>query len=195
VSFSRFNLFEGSSYNSGSSAVSLGKRFFIGISASGLSSGKIEERKTIYSPENIISVNTWDYILSFTSFIDTLNISYGLNAKYLYYDFFFKRGSTYLFDCGFSKNVSVRDSLKIKLGLSCQNFISGELKLDNKEDDIPAIYRLSSAFILPTHYRFKPKDTLNIYADLKYEDDFADFYGGLAYIFADKYILRAGYYP
>jgi tetratricopeptide (TPR) repeat protein len=31
--------------------------------------------------------------------------------------------------------------------------------------------------------------------DIKYEDSFADFSGGLAYIIADKYCIRAGYYP
>jgi hypothetical protein len=195
VSLSRFNLFEGASYNSGSLAIGFGRNFFVGLSVSDLSSGNLEIRENIYSQEKIISVNTWSYILSFAGLMDTLNIAYGLNVKYLYYDFCLKYGGTYLLDCGFSKDVPVKDILKIKLGLSCQNFVSGKLKLDSQTDDIPVIYRLSSAFIIPTYHRFKSKDTINIYADLKYEDDFADFYGGLAYIFTDKYILRAGYYP
>jgi hypothetical protein len=31
--------------------------------------------------------------------------------------------------------------------------------------------------------------------DIKYEDSFADFHGGFAYIIADKYYIRGGYYP
>ncbi|MDR3256635.1 MAG: hypothetical protein LBT18_03155 [Endomicrobium sp.] len=195
ISLSRFNLFEGTSYNSGSAAVGLEKKIFLGISVSNLSSGNTETRETVYSPEKIISVNTWDYILSVAGYIDFLSIAYGVNIKYLYYDLYFNKSGTYTVDCGFMKNVNINDILKIKFGISVQNFVSGELKVDSEKDEIPAICRLSSAFILPTYYRFKSKDTINIYADLKYEDGFADFYGGLAYIIADKYALRTGYYP
>jgi tetratricopeptide (TPR) repeat protein len=31
--------------------------------------------------------------------------------------------------------------------------------------------------------------------DIKYEDSFADFHGGFAYIIDDKYYIRGGYYP
>jgi hypothetical protein len=48
LNLSRFNLFKGSSYNSGSAVVELWEKFFIGISAANLSSGNIEIREGIY---------------------------------------------------------------------------------------------------------------------------------------------------
>jgi hypothetical protein len=92
----------------------------------------------------VISVNTWDCVLSAAGFVDSLDIAYGLNVKYLYY----KRNGAYIFDTGFFKNIDVGDIVKIKLGISVQNFISVKIKIDNFPDEILVIYRLSSAFIL-----------------------------------------------
>lgn len=194
ISFSRFNLFEGSSYNSVSAAFGVEKKIFIGISASNLSSGDLERRKNIFSnPEKIGSVNIWDFIVSVAGFIDFLNIACGLSAKYLPRGFNFGN-NVYAIDGGLSKIIDFGNILKVKLGISAQNLVLGWL-CSGEKDEIPMIYRLSSALIFPIYHRLKSRDTINIYADLKYEDDRADFYGGLAYIIADKYTLCAGYYP
>jgi tetratricopeptide (TPR) repeat protein len=195
LSFSRFNLFEGSSYNSGSVAVKLTNKFFLGISISNLSNENIEARENIYSVEQIISTNIWNQVLSMSKFSNTLQTAFGINVKYLYYDLYYKKGGSYTIDSGVAKNISIKDIFDIKIGLSIQNFLSGKIKLDYASDDIPIVWRLSSVLIFPLYYRFCSKDTMNIYLDLKYEDSFADFYGGLAYIIADKYCVRAGYYP
>ncbi|MDR1474853.1 MAG: hypothetical protein LBS38_04155 [Endomicrobium sp.] len=195
LSFSRFNLFEGSSYNSGSVAVKVTNKSFLGISISNLSSGNIEARENIYSVEQIISTNIWNYVLSMSKFSDTLQTAFGINVKYLYYDLYYKKDGSYTIDSGIAKNISIKDTLGIKIGLSIQNFLSGKIKLDCASDDIPIICRLSSVLIFPLYYRFRSKDTMNFYLDLKYEDSFIDFYGGLAYIIAGKYCVRAGYYP
>jgi hypothetical protein len=199
LNVSRFNLYEGSSYNSGSLVIGLGKSFFIGASMSDLSSGNIEVRETIYSPERNISTNIWDYVISGAGMLESLGIAYGMNIKYLYYDLYLKSGGAPTVDVGIAKNIKGPKLLgsvsKFKLGLSAQNIISGDLKIDKEADNIPSIYRLSSAFIVPVYYRFKTQDTLSFYADLKYEDEFLDFYGGVAYTLADKYVARAGYYP
>lgn len=81
------------------------------------------------------------------------------------------------------------------IGLSIQNFFAGKINIDYASEDIPVMFILSSALIFPLYYRFRSKDTINIYADIKYEDSFADFHGGFAYIIADKYCIRGGYYP
>jgi hypothetical protein len=195
LSLSRFNLFEGSSVNSGSAAVKLKQKVFLGVSVSDLSSGNIEVRENIYSVEKVISTNIWDYVLSMPGFLDFFKVSYGVNVKYLYYDLYYKRGKTYAVDCGVAKNIPIKDIFDIKLGLSVQNFLAGKIMLDYTSDNIPVICRLSSALIFPLYYRFRSKDALNIYLDIKYEDSFADFFEGLAYIIADKYCIRAGYYP
>lgn len=195
LSFSRFNLFEGSSYNSGSVAVKLTNKSFLGISISNLSSGHIEARENIYTVEQIISTNIWNCILSMSKFSDTLQAAFGINVKYLYYDLYYKKGGSYTIDSGLAKNIPIKDIFDIKIGLSMQNFLAGKIKLDYASDDIPIICRLSSVLIFPLYYRFRSKDTINFYLDLKYEDSFTDLYGGLAYVIADKYCVRAGYYP
>jgi len=199
IGLSRFDLYEGSAYNAASAALSLGNNYFIGISASNLSSGNIEVRETIYSDAKEISINTWDYVLSGAGFVDSLGLAYGLNIKYLYYDLYLKRGGTFAIDGGVAKSFKgpeiFNNLSKIKLGFSAQNFVAGELKVDAEADDIPSIYRLSSAIIVPVYYRFQSQDSLSIYADLKYEDYFLDIYAGLSYTFVDKYCVRAGYYP
>jgi tetratricopeptide (TPR) repeat protein len=195
LSFSRFNLFEGSSYNSGSLAVNLTQKLFLGLSVSDLSSGNVEVRENIYDVEKVISTNIWDYVLSMSGFSDIFKLAYGLNIKYLYYDLYYKKGGTYMLDCGIAKNIHVRDIFDIRLGLSLQNFFAGRIKFDYDADNIPIICRLSSALLFPLYYRFRSKDTINIYADINYEDNFTDFHGGLVYIIADKYFVRGGYYP
>ncbi|MCA6079533.1 MAG: hypothetical protein LE169_01365 [Endomicrobium sp.] len=196
VSFSRFNLFEGSSHNSISAVFGAEKKAFIGISASNLSSGNVELRKDIFSnPEKVNSVNTWDFVVAASCFINFLNVACGFSAKCLPRDLNFKNG-TYAIDGGLSKIIDFGNVLKVKLGISAQNFTVSRLNNgDGREDGIPIIYRLSFAFIFPVCNRFKSKDTINIYADLKREDGYTNFCGGLAYIIADKYTLCAGYYP
>ncbi|AKL97568.1 tetratricopeptide repeat protein [Endomicrobium proavitum] len=199
LTLSRYNLYEGSSYNSGSIVFGLGKRYFLGVSAANLSSGDIELRETIYSDEKIASINTWNFLVSFSGFLDFLGLSYGANVKYLYYDLYLNKAGTYMFDAGLSKYFRgpeiFKNTSRIKLGLAAQNFFHGELKADKEADEIPAIYRLSAAISLPVYYRFSTQDILSLYSDIKYEDEFADFSAGVSYSFADKYALRAGYYP
>jgi tetratricopeptide (TPR) repeat protein len=190
VGISGYTLPAGSYYTSASALACVTEKLFFGLSAANLSSGEMEFRDSIYGPaRERHSVNIWDGVLSAASYSNYLNTAYGLSFKFLSNDF--KKGTTCAFDCGLSKNIPIKDILKIKVGLSWQNFVPWNLKTDK----MPMIGRLSTAFIFPTYYRLKSKDTLNIYADLKYEDDSANFYGGACYIVADKYIVRAGYYP
>jgi hypothetical protein len=122
LGLSRFNLFEGYSYNSGSVAVKVTQKIFLGLSISDLSSGKVETRENIYSVEKIISTNIWDYVLSMSGFSDFFKAASGINIKYLYYDLYYKKGGAYMVDCGIAKSISVKDIFDIKLGLSIQNF-------------------------------------------------------------------------
>lgn len=194
VSVSRFNLFEGSSYNSAALAFRMCKNFYLGLSASNLASGNIEIRESIYALERLISINSWNYVFSFSGFVESLAVMYGLNVKCVYFDMYLKKGATYCCDFGLAKEVFLVNTIKIKTAFSVQNFISDKLKLDYTFTEIPLICRFSSAFVLPTYYRFTSKDTFNIYIDLKYEDSFGDVCTGLSYIFAEKYVLRTGYY-
>ncbi|MCL2485328.1 MAG: hypothetical protein FWF00_03330 [Endomicrobia bacterium] len=199
VNISRFNLHEGSGYNAGSAVISLGGNYFIGLSASNLSSGNIEIRDDIYHLKDEISINTWNYVLSGAGYIDSLDLAYGLSVKYLYYDFYLNKTGTFAVDAGVSKffaGPEIFSNLsKIKLGFSAQNFVSGEVKMDSEVDEIPAIYKLSSAITIPVYYRFQSQDSVSLYADLRYEDEFLDIYAGASYTIADKYSVRAGYYP
>jgi tetratricopeptide (TPR) repeat protein len=194
ISVSHFNLFEGSSYNSATLAFRLSKKIHLGLSASNLASGNIEIRENIYTLEKIVSVNSWNYVFSFSDFLENLAVVYGLNVKYVYFDMYFKKGPMYCCDFGLAKEVFLADAIKIKTAFSVQNFIANKPRIDYTFDEIPLIYRFSSAFVLPTYYRFTSKDTFNIYVDLKYEDSFSEVCAGLSYIFAEKYALRAGYY-
>ena len=199
VNLARYNLYEGSGYNSGSLILNYIKNFQIGISVSNLSSGDTEIWRDIYNYEGKTSVNYWNYVLSGAGMIKSLGLSYGINVKYVYYDLYEKSDGAFAADLGLAKLLTGPEILgnisRIKLGLSAQNFVAGKLKLDQASDNIPAIYRLSSAFIFPVYYRFQSQDTVSVYADLRYEDDFVDLYAGLAYILADKYSVKAGYYP
>ncbi|MDR2191953.1 MAG: hypothetical protein LBO62_03635 [Endomicrobium sp.] len=198
ASLAYFELFEGSSYNSAALVLGLGGNYYIGASAANLSSGEMEIRETIYSVPLETSVNTWGYIMSGAGFIDGLGLAYGLNVKYLYYDLYESAGGTVLLDAGFSKFLKGPSiyglESKILLGFAAQNFAFGELKVNSDADAVASIYRFSSAFSIPIFYRFQNQDTLNIYADLKYEDDFLDVCSGLAYILAGRLAFRAGYY-
>ncbi|MDR1195339.1 MAG: hypothetical protein LBL00_02565 [Endomicrobium sp.] len=199
VNFTRFNLYEGSGYNSGSLVLNYLKFFQAGLSVSNLSTGSLEIREDIFASGLKTSVNNWNYVLSGAGMINALGLAYGLNMKYVYYDYYEKSGGFFAADLGLAKLFSGPElfggASKIKLGLSAQNVVSGKLKLDIEDDDIVPIYRFSTAFLIPAYYRFQSQDTVSIYADLKYEDEFLDFYGGLAYTLADKYSVRAGYYP
>lgn len=199
INFSRFNLYEDTGYNSGSFVLSYMKNLRIGVSVSNVSSGGFELRDDILSSARDASINYWNYVVSGAGMIKPLGLAYGINMKYVYYDLYEKSGGTFAADFGLAKifggpkilgNVS-----KIKLGLSGSNIVSGDLKLDEEKEDIPQIYRLSTAFVVPVYYRFQSQDTVSIFADIKYEDDFCDLYGGLAYTLADKYSVKAGYYP
>ncbi|MDR2395714.1 MAG: hypothetical protein LBD57_03820 [Endomicrobium sp.] len=194
VSVSRFNLFEGSSYNCAALAFGLGKNFFLGLSMANLASGNIEIRENIYVLEKVISVNSWNNTIAFSGLIEKFAVMYGLNIKYIYFDMYLKKGATYSCDFGLAKEISLKYDIKMKTAFSIQNFISQRFKLDSTFDAIPLIFRFSSTFVLPTYYRFTSKDTCNIYADVKYEDSFGDLCVGLSYIFAEKYSLRTGYY-
>lgn len=198
ISLSRFNLLEESSYNSASIVFKVLNNYSLGLSVSNLSTGDIILRDTIYSDFNRASINKWNYTLSASGLINKFDIAYGLNIKYIYYDLYLNDGGTFAIDTGISKNFKgpkiAGNISKIKIGLSAQNFIAGDLKIESENDEIPAIYRISSGFSIPVYYRFKTQDILNIYADLKYEDDFLEFCGGVSYILANKYFLRGGYY-
>lgn len=199
LNLARYNLYEDSGYNSGSIVLNYIKNFQIGFSVSNLSSGDLEIRDNIYSPKKTASVNTWNYVLSGAGMFKPWGLAYGVSIKYLYYDLYVKSGGTFAADLGLAKLLNGPELLgsvsRIKLGFSAQNIVAGNLKLDKEKDDIPSIYRLSSAFVLPVYYRFQSQDTVSVYADLKYEDDFLDIYTGLAYTLADKYSIKAGYYP
>jgi len=194
----RFNLFDGSSYNSASASVNLFGNGFFGVSASNLSSGDIEARRDIYDTPNIVSINTWNFLISYGGFLDSIKASYGINIKYFYQDLYFKTAGAFTADLGAAKLFNAPDFIgsgsKIKLALAVQNILSAKLKADIYAENIPQIFRVSSAFVIPTNYRFDSKDELGFYGDAALEDGLFNFHIGASYLFAGKYAIRAGYY-
>ncbi|MCL2335526.1 MAG: hypothetical protein FWC57_05620, partial [Endomicrobia bacterium] len=173
--------------------------YFLGASVSNLSSGDMAFRDTLYNDSSGASISTWNYMLSGAGIFKPWGIAYGVSLKYFYQDLYVNSGGAPAADIGLSKifkGPEIFDSVStVKLGLSAQNIAAGDLTVEEGAEGIPRIYRLSSALVLPVYYRFKTQDTVSVFADLKYEDDFLDIYGGAAYTIADKYAIRAGYYP
>lgn len=199
LNVSRFNLYEGSSYNSGSAVLNYLKVFQLGFSVSNLSSGDIEIRKDLHMPGKTVSADIYNYVFAGAGMIKSLGLAYGISVKYLYYDLYEKKGGALAADAGLArvfKGPELFGSVSgIRLGFSAHNIVSEGLKLDKQKEEMPLIYRIGSAFTIPVYYRFQSLDSAGFYADLKYEDSFVDIHAGLSYTFADKYSLKAGYYP
>ena len=194
VSLARFNLFEGSSYNSASASMNLFGRSFFGLSVSNLSSGDIEIRQNIYDPPSVISINSWNFLLSHGGFINFLKMSYGINLKYFYQDLYFKTAGAYDVDLGMAKILNAGNNTKVKLALSAQNILNSKIKADIYAEELPRIFRFASAVVIPTVYRFNSKDEVSIFADIVLEDALFDYHLGASYLFSGKYAVRAGYY-
>jgi len=184
VNFSLHNMLWEAYGSSISAALNLGKKFFCGVSILNLSNKSVDIKK-------IININNSVHIMSLAGFMDYLAIYYGLNIKHISYDLHHR----YAVDGGFSKDIDINNICKLNFGASVQNFITdviSKLKIDDSLEQIPTIYRFSSAFILFAPYN----STIKICADVTYdEDSFINFYSGLVYIIADKYALRVGYHP
>lgn len=198
ISLSRYNLFEGTSYNVASFNIELLKNIFIGLSAINLSSGDVELRRDPYDRAKTVNTNQWEYILAVATLIKAIEVAVGLNIKYIYMDLYEKKDGGFAFDLSLSKYFRDVDlkftQATIGLGVSANNMYGTGIKLDTYREDFQNIFILSTLISFPTKIRFDTKDTLSFSFDLRNEDTYNDFYTGLEYNFINKYAIRCGYY-
>ena len=198
VSLSRYNLFEGSSYNVAAFNMELLRNVFIGLSAINFSSGDVELRKDPYDKAKTVNTNQWAYILSVATLIKSIDVSVGANIKYIYFDLYEKKDGGFSFDLSLSKYFKDVDlkytQATIGVGLAVNNCLGTGIKLDSYREDFQNVFILSSLLSIPTKIRFDSKDTLTFSLDLRNEDSYNDFYAGMEYKFINKYAIRCGYY-
>ena len=199
VSLARYNLFEGSSYNSASANIKILNNLHLGFAAINLASGDVEIRKSIFDSAKVINTNQWEYILSASFMIQQIETSVGINAKYFIMDLYEAKDSGTSFDFSLSKffkNVDLKyTQATIGIGFSVNNIIGTGIKLDTYKEDFQNIFILSSMFSIPTKLRLQSQDIFSISLDVRNEDSYNDLYAGLEYKLLDKYSIRAGYYP
>ncbi len=199
VALSRYNLFDGTSYNAGAINYRLFDNLFLGFSAIDLASGDIEIRKDPFDSPKTVQTNQWAYILAAATTIKPIDTSIGVNLKYIYYDLYAKKDGGFAMDIGLSKyfyNVDIKyTQAKFGVGLSVQNIFGTGIKLDEYKEDFQYIFRLSTLMEIPVIYRFETKDTITLSLDLKNEDSYNELFAGIEYKFIEKYAIRCGYYP
>lgn len=199
VALSRYNLFDGTSYNAAAINYRLLDNLSLGFSAIDLASGDIEIRKDPFDSPKTINTNQWAYILTAATMIKPIETAVGVNLKYIYYDLYEKKDGGFALDIGLSKyfdNVDVKyTQAKFGVGLSMQNIWGTGIKLDEYKEDFQYIFRLSTLMEIPIIYRLETKDTLTLSIDVKNEDTYNELFAGLEYKFIEKYAIRCGYYP
>ena len=199
VSLSRYNLFDGTSYNAAAINYRLLDNFFLGFSAIDLASGDVEIRQDAFDNPKTVKTNQWAYVLSAATTIKPIDTSIGINLKYIYYDLYAKKDGGFATDIGLSKyfdNVDIKYTrAKFGVGLSMQNIVGTGIKLDEYKEDFQYIFRLSTLMEIPIIYRLETKDTLTLSLDIVNEDSYNELFAGLEYKFIEKYAVRCGYYP
>ncbi len=199
VSLSRYNLFDGTSYNAAAINYRLLDNLFLGLSATDLASGDVEIRKDPFDSPKTVQTNQWAYILAAATTIKPIDTSIGINLKYIYYDLYEKKDGGFAMDIGLSKyfdNVDIKyTQAKFGVGLSMQNILGTGIKLDEYNEGFQYIFRLSTLMEIPIIYRLETKDTLTLSLDLKNEDSYNELFAGIEYKFIEKYAIRCGYYP
>ena len=199
ISLSRYNLFDGTSYNAAAINYRLLENLFLGFSAIDLASGDIELRKDAFDNPKTVKTNQWAYILAAATIIKPIDTSIGVNLKYIYQDLYEKENGGFAMDIGLSKyfdNVDIKyTQAKFGVGLSVQNIFGTGIKLDEYKEDFQYIFRLSTLMEIPIIYRLETKDTLTFSIDVKNEDTYSELFAGIEYKLMEKYAIRCGYYP
>ena len=199
VALSRYNLFDGTSYNAAAINYRLLDNFCLGFSAIDLASGDIELRKDPFDAPKTVNTNQWAYILAAATTIKPIDTALGINLKYIYYDLYEKKDGGFALDIGLSKyfdDVDIKyTQAKFGVGLSMQNILGTGIKLDEYNEDFQYIFRLSTLMEIPVIYRLETKDTLTFSLDIKNEDTYNELLAGIEYKLMEKYAIRCGYYP
>lgn len=199
IYLSRYNLFDGTSYNAAAINYRLLENLFLGFSAIDLASGDIELRKDPFDKPKTVQTNQWAYILAAATTIRPIDTSVGINLKYIYYDLYEKKDGGFAMDIGLSKyfdNVDIKyTQAKFGIGLSMQNILGTGIKLDEYKEDFQYIFILSTLMEIPIIYRLETKDTLTFSVDVRNEDTYNELFAGIEYKLMEKYAVRCGYYP
>ena len=199
VALSRYNLFDGTSYNAAAINYRLFDNLSLGFSAIDLASGDIELREDPFDSPKTVKTNQWAYILAAATMIKPIETAIGINLKYIYYDLYEKKDGGFAVDIGLSKyfdDVDIKyTQAKFGVGLSMQNVFGTGIKLDEYKEDFQYIFRLSTLMEIPIIYRLETKDTFTISLDIKNEDTYNELFAGLEYKLMEKYAIRCGYYP
>ena len=198
IILSRYNLLDGTSYNSASINYRIFNNLSLGISAINLASGDVEIRKEDFEAPKKATTNQWAYIVALATKIKPIETAIGINLKYIYKDLYVKDSGGFAIDVGLSRyfeNVDIKyTQAKFGVGLSIQNILGTGIKLDKYNEEFQNIIRLSTLMEIPVVHRFNTKDTITLSVDIKNEDKNNEVYTGLEYKLMDKYVARVGYY-
>lgn len=198
MSLGRYNLFDGTSYNSASLNFNLTDKFDFGFSVINLSSGDVEIRTDPFDVPKTVKTNQWAYILASSYFINQIKTALGAGIKYIIMDLYEKKDAGISFDMSLSKFINDVDMFntqtQIGFGLAAQNIAGTGIKLDTYREDFQKIFILSSMIKIPVKFRLESKDTVTVSLDARNEDCETELFTGIEYRMSDKYSLRAGYY-
>ncbi len=198
LELSRYNLFDGTSYNSAAINYRLLKNLSVGFNAIDLSSGDVEIRKDPFDAPKTINTNQWAYILALATEIKPIELSVGINAKYIYLDLYEKENGGYSVDAALSRFFNDVDlkyfQANFGVGFSAQNFYNSGVTLDEYNEKFQNIFVLSTLMQIPVIYHFSSKDTITFSFDVKNEDSYNEFAAGVEYKFIEKFSIRGGYY-
>ncbi len=195
---SRYNLFNGTSYNSAAINYRLFDNFSIGFNAIDLASGDVELREDPFDAPKTVNTNQWAYILAVATEIKSIETAVGVNAKYIYLDLYEKKNGGYSIDAAVSKffnDVNLKYfQANFGLGFSAQNFYNSGVTLDEYNEKFQNVFLLSTLMQIPVVYHFSSKDTITFSLDVRNEDSHNEIAAGVEYKFIEKFSLRGGYY-
>jgi len=161
MSLGRYNLFDGTSYNSASLNFNLTDKFDFGFSVINLSSGDVEIRTDPFDVPKTVKTNQWAYILASSYFINQIKTALGAGIKYIIMDLYEKKDAGISFDMSMSKFINDVDMFntqtQIGFGLAAQNIAGTGVKLDTYREDFQKIFILSSMIKIPVKFRLESK--------------------------------------
>jgi tetratricopeptide (TPR) repeat protein len=171
----------------------------IGLTIINLKSGDAEARQNINDDPATFSTNQLAYYFTYAKHIEKLfGMNLGVSAKYIYYDMYKYTGSGLGADIGLSKEfagpIVFGNTSSMAAGVSVLNVVQPSVTLISAADNLGAIYRFGGAIFLPVFYRAVTHDIVSLFVDANLQENMLTPSFGAEYAFADKYILRAGYF-
>jgi tetratricopeptide (TPR) repeat protein len=176
-----------------------GAKGAVGVSVINLKSGDDLSAADINSSLSTFNTNQWAYYLTYAQHLEKyFGLNYGISLKYVAYDMLQYKGGGLGADIGLSKEfagpVVFGNTSAMSVGVSVLNVIAPSVTLISEADTLGAIYRFGGVFFLPVFYGTVSHDIISLFVDANLQENMLIPSFGAEYTFAQKYVLRAGYF-